>query len=95
MSATSCFPLYHFQGDSRTRGLAYGDTLASRIRDTFSFYHERLFKRSILSVRDFEARAERVRTMVAAFDSELIAELDAVAIGADLPRWQIYLFNPR
>ena len=95
MNVATCFPLYHFCGNPRTRGNAYGEALANRIRDTFAFYNERLFKRSSLSASEFAARAEQVRTMVAAFDSELIAELDAVAIGADLPRWQIYLLNAR
>ena len=95
MSAIDCFPLYHFRGDALTRGLNYGESLANRIRETFNFYNNRLFKRSRFSVNEFKTRAEHVRTMLGAFDAELVTELDAVARGAELPRWQIYLLNAR
>ena len=95
MTATDRFPHHRFSGDAQARGIAYGATLGTRIRETFAFYQERLFKHSRLSPPAFEERAEHVRTLVSAFDRTIVDELDAIATGADLPRWQIYLLNAR
>ena len=89
------FPHFTFSGDARTRGLAYGHTLGERIRAVFAHYHGRLFAKSGLSDDELDERAERVRTLIATFNSDYVAELDAIAEAATVPRWQICVLNAR
>ena len=89
------FPHYTFAGDARSRGLAYGHALGERIHATFAVYQERLFAKSHLAESDFIARADRVRSIITDFNSDFVAELDAIAEAADMARWQIYLLNAR
>lgn len=89
------FPHFNFSGDARARGLAYGRTLSQRINAVFAYYRERLFAKSGLSDTQLNERAERVRTMISAFNGEYVTELDAIAEAAGVPRWQIYVLNAR
>jgi isopenicillin-N N-acyltransferase-like protein len=91
----SGFPQFRFDGAPQERGRAYGAQLRERIRATYSLYAETLFAGSPLSMAEIERRAEHVRALIADFSSDYVAELDAVAAGAEMPRWQIYALNAR
>ena len=93
--ANDHFPHFTFSGDARTRGLAYGRTLSERIHAVFAHYRDRLFAKSDLSEAQLTARAEQVRALIADFNYEYVAELDAIAEAAGMPRWQIYVLNAR
>lgn len=89
------FPHFSFSGDARTRGLAYGRALGERIHATFALYDDRLFSRSALLRTEIVERAERVRGLVGGFNGDYVAELDGIAEGASVARWQIYALNAR
>ena len=89
------FPHFSFSGDARSRGLAYGRALGERIHATFALYDDRLFSRSALSRAEIIERAERVRGLVDGFNGDYVVELDGVAEGAGVARWQIYALNAR
>lgn len=91
----SYFSHFTFSGDARTRGLVYGRTLSEQIHAVFAHYQERLFVKSGLSETALTERAERVRTLISNFNDEYVAELDAIAEAAAMPRWQIYVLNAR
>jgi isopenicillin-N N-acyltransferase-like protein len=91
----SHYPHFCFSGTPEVRGLACGETLRERIRTTVDLYADRLFSHSGLASNEIEQRANSVREIIAKFSPIYPAELDAIARGANLARWQIYALNAR
>jgi len=89
------FDHFVFSGNPKARGLAYGETLRERVHATYALYADSLFSGSALSPDEIRARGDRVRQLIDDFDPALTTELDAVAHGAGLPAWQIYVLNAR
>ena len=89
------FPEVAVRGTSAARGQAHGETLRAPIRETFTFYMERLFAGGPLDRAAIEARAERVAAMVRTMTPVLADEIEGIAAGAGLPDWQIYVLNAR
>jgi len=89
------FPHYHFSGAPRDRGLAYGEALRERIQSTYSLYADSLFSQSTCAPAALAQRAEQLRDVITAFAPDYTTELDAVAAGAGMERWQIYALNGR
>jgi isopenicillin-N N-acyltransferase like protein len=91
----SGFPHFRFSGTPAQRGAAYGEALRDRIQTTYTLYADKLFAQSALRIAEIESRATHVRDIVVDFDPTYGVELDAVAAGSALPRWQIYALNAR
>lgn len=91
----SGFPHFCFGGEPQARGMAYGAELRDRIHATFALYTESLFAQSPFSTEEIRLRADRFRQIITDFSPAYTAELDAVAAGADMARWQIYALNAR
>ena len=89
------YPHFTFSGSAEERGLACGETLRERIRTTVDLYTDRLFSCSGLSDAEIKLRADRIREIISNFSAVYLAELDAIARGANLERWQIYALNAR
>lgn len=89
------FPEIHVRGTPRARGLAHGEALRGAIRDTYTFYMERLFAGGPLTPEAIEARARQVLDLVAQRAPRLGAEIEGIAAGADLPAWQVGVLNAR
>jgi len=92
------FPMLRLRGDARQRGLRHGKVLRERIRETWVFYYE-LWTGPVYCVSDDELRklaAEFEATLRGhhAF-SEYATEIDAIAEGAELEPWKIFLLNAR
>lgn len=91
----SGFPHFRFGGTPAQRGAAYGETLRERIQTTYALYEDKLFAQSALSTSEIESRANRVREIIIDFEPSYGVELDTIATGAALARWQIYALNAR
>ena len=89
------FPEIHVRGTPRARGQAHGETLRGAIRDTYTFYMERLFAGGPLTPEAIEARARQVLDLVARRAPRLAAEIEGIAAGAGLPAWQVGVLNAR
>ena len=89
------FPYYCFEGDAAARGLAHGEQLADRIHKLWDFYSKFVFTLNDLKVDAIRARAEEFREATAAYDADLVTELDHVAEGSGLQTWEIFALNGR
>lgn len=89
------FPHVTVSGDSYGRGLAYGRELRDRIRATYGFYANTVFPSSQCSLHEIRKRADRVRQIILAFEPQYATEIEAIAEGADMEAWQIYVLNAR
>jgi isopenicillin-N N-acyltransferase-like protein len=88
-------PHITISGDPRACGLSHGRQLKERIRETFDFYAQKVFRASPLGMDQIRERATLVRNIVLDFKPEYATEIDAIAEGAEMEAWQIYALNAR
>jgi len=95
MSLETEIPLFTVAGTARERGLSHGRQLQDRIRATYTFYEQEVFRASPLDISEIRQRAEQIRDIVAAFNAECVIEIDAIAEASGLAPWQLYALNAR
>ena len=91
----SLLPVISMSGGPEQRGRIYGEQAGERIRDTFAFYFEAIFKNSALSQDEIERRATRVKSLINDYAPEYCVEIKAMAQAADIEEWKIYVLNAR
>lgn len=91
-STRTAFPLLRLQGSPSEIGFQHGSLLRERIRGCFDLYRSLISRFSDDDVRRFAAT---FRQSIAAFHPPFAEEIDAIAEGAGLEPWKIYLLNAR
>lgn len=90
----SHLPLIDVSGPPRRRGETYGEAARDRIRLGLDHYTAQLGRKGITPARLAEL-AEGFLPVIAAFDSDYVAEMEGIAAGADVPLSGIILLNAR
>jgi isopenicillin-N N-acyltransferase-like protein len=83
------------RGNARQRGHQHGEWLRDSIREAFAFYAANLFPLASRSLEQIQSFAEGVRKRIDAFEPDYCTELDAIAAGAGMARWQLYAMTAR
>jgi isopenicillin-N N-acyltransferase-like protein len=83
------------KGNARERGLAHGRQLQGLIHKTYDFYQSAIFKNSSLNTQQIRKRAAQVAKLIGDFDPDFVTEIQAIAEGADIESWKIYVLNAR
>lgn len=91
----SSLPIISLSGSPEQRGQAYGEQAGERIRDTFEFYFEAIFKNSVLKQDEIQRRATRVKSLIEKYAPEYCVEFKAMAQAAGIEEWKIYVLNAR
>lgn len=91
----SKLPLVVLNGNPGERGYAHGQQLKERIHRTFDFYYESIFLNSVLDGEEIRSRADQVKSLIAGYAPGYIEEIEAIAEGADMESWKIYVLNAR
>jgi isopenicillin-N N-acyltransferase-like protein len=89
------FPLIEVHGGPYERGLAHGESLRERIRQTFCFYMDDLFAGSRLERSEITARAQLIQGLSDRYAPALTAEIQGIALASGLEAWQIFVLNAR
>lgn len=92
VSPTELFPLVELQGGPEEIGFQHGALLSARIHRTFSYY-ERLLSR--YTHKDLQRFAAQFRKDIQDFRPEYVREIDAMAEGASIEPWKLYVLNAR
>jgi len=90
----SHLPLIDVSGPPRRRGETYGEAARDRIRLGLDHYTAQIGRKGITPARLAEL-AEGFLPVIAAFDSDYVAEMEGIAAGADVPLSGIILLNAR
>lgn len=94
-SSLNRFPHYTFSGGPIERGHACGEALRERIHATYALYSDSLFSNSAIDAAEMKLRAQALRLRIGDYASVYKDELDALARGAAIDAWQIYVLNSR
>ena len=94
MSGAAAFPVVRIAGDGATRGRQYGEQARDRINATLEIYLPAFAARGLDWPRVREL-AGRFGEQMAAYDAELVEEIDGIARGAALELEHIVALNAR
>jgi isopenicillin-N N-acyltransferase like protein len=93
ISSTEKFPVITLEGSRPEIGFLHGRFLEGRIRRTFEYY-ERLFS-ARYTKNELKSVACGFRAAIKGFRPEYADEIEAIAEGAGMEPWQIYMLNAR
>ncbi len=85
-------PLIRLQGSHDDLGFQHGTRLKRRIRANYAFYTEKLM---VLRGFDLEPFGRQFLDCVRGRFPHYAREMEAIAVGADMPAWQISVLNAR
>ncbi len=91
----SNFPVIQLRGDARARGLSAGQQIGDRIHRAFAFYHDVVFRNSALAEADLQGRTLALIEVTRRAFPDLVVEIEAIAEGAGLEPWCVFLLNAR
>ena len=89
------FSYLSVRGSAAARGAAHGETFRERIARTLGLYLDDLFRDIPLSRAQLIERALHVQRITRELAPAAAVEIDAIATGAGLDAWQVYLLNAR